>query len=101
MHKVYAHENLAFVQLAKGLLELNNIQCFMKNEYHAAGGHVGFGMIPIELWVYNSADELAATVILAKQYGKHAQGAAWVCKSCQETNDDSFETCWKCQTERA
>ena len=23
----------------------------------------------------------------------------WICKKCNEDNEDSFDACWKCQTE--
>lgn len=100
MKKVYSHENLSMVHTAKGTLELNNINCFLKNEYHGSGGHVGLEMVPIELWVYDAADEARAIALLEKQYGNKQPLPAWVCGRCQEENDGSFETCWKCQSER-
>lgn len=100
MKKVYSHENLAFVHTAKGTLELNGIQSFLKNEFHGSGGHVGLELFPIELWVYNAADEAPAVALLEKQYGTEPALSAWMCSTCQEENDGSFETCWKCQTAR-
>ena len=82
---------------AKGLLELNEIDCFIKNEYHASGGHVGFESIPIELWVQNSDHADKAISILEKELNPTMEKADWECKHCGEENDGSFETCWKCQ----
>lgn len=97
MQRVYSHENLAIVNTAKGLLELNDIQCFIKNEYHAAGGHVGLETIPIELWVHDSEQADHAVSILEKELDPDRKQADWVCRHCGEKNDGSFETCWKCQ----
>lgn len=99
MQKVYSHENLAMVQTAKGLLELSDIQTFLKNEFHASGGHVGMEMIPIELWVHNSTDASRAIQILEDQFRHDNDQATWICGKCSEENASSFETCWKCQTE--
>ncbi len=97
MRKVYTHENLAIVTSAKNLLELNNIDSFLKNEFHASGGHVGFEAVPIELWVRDSAVADTAIAILEKELTEPEAGDAWDCVSCGEHNEASFETCWKCQ----
>ncbi len=57
MRKVYSHENLMILNSANGLRELNDIDCFIKNEFHASGGHVGWESVPIELWVRDSNQE--------------------------------------------
>ena len=30
---------------------------------------------------------------------KKANKDVWICEKCNEENEDSFESCWKCQTE--
>lgn len=97
MRKVYSHENLAIVTSAKNLLELNNINSFLKNEFHASGGHVGFEAVPIELWVQDDAAANTAITILERELAESNTGDAWVCVNCGEHNEASFETCWKCQ----
>lgn len=99
MRKVYTHENLIILQTAKGLLEHNGIDCFVKNEYHASGGHVGLVSVPLELWVKNTTDAASAVAILKKELSDSNRKPVWVCNKCNEENDGSFETCWKCQTE--
>lgn len=99
MRKVYTHENLAILQTAKGLLEHNGIDCFVKNEYHASGGHVGLESVPLELWVHNSADAEKAISLLETEFSNSNEKPVWICNKCKEENDGSFETCWKCQTE--
>ena len=97
MRKVYAHENLAILTAAKNLLELNQIECFSKNEFHASGGHVGWAGIPIELWVYDDTQADEAIALLETEFTAPEAGAEWTCASCGEVNEGSFETCWKCQ----
>lgn len=97
MRKVYSHENLAVLNMAKNVLEHNGIDCFVKNEYHASGGHVGWAAIPIELWVYDSEQEGNAAALLEKELNPCEKRVEWRCKHCDEENDGSFETCWKCQ----
>ena len=99
MRKVYTHENLTILQTAKGLLEHNGIDCFVKNEYHASGGHVGFESVPLELWVHNTSDAESAVSILEAGLSDSNRKPGWTCNKCNEENDGSFETCWKCQTE--
>ena len=97
MQKVYSHENLAIASSAKSLLELNGIDCFLKNEFHASGGHVGFEAVPIELWVYDSQLAHKAVNLLEQELNPANDEPDWQCRYCGETNDASFETCWKCQ----
>ncbi|MCG8503214.1 MAG: DUF2007 domain-containing protein [Sphingomonadales bacterium] len=97
MKKVYSHENLAIVSNAKSLLELNNIDCLIKNEFHASGGHVGFEAIPIELWVQDDAKATEAISILENELAPDDPQSSWICSHCGEKNDGSFEICWKCQ----
>ena len=97
MHKVFSHENLAIVHSAKSLLEMNNISCFLKNEFHASGGHVGFEAVPIELWVYEDDQTTRAVSLIEKELAPDEEGSDWQCTNCGEHNTGSFETCWKCQ----
>lgn len=97
MNKVFTHENLAIVSSAKSLLELNNIDSFIKNEFHASGGHVGFEAVPIELWVYDSGEAEKAIELLESSLNPDQQQPQWECAYCGETNAGSFELCWKCQ----
>lgn len=97
MNKVFTHENLAIVSSAKSLLELNNIDSFIKNEFHASGGHVGFEAVPIELWVHDPEEAKRAIELLESSLDPDRQQPQWQCSHCGESNAGSFETCWKCQ----
>ena len=97
MQRVYSHENMTILSSAKNLLELNGIDCFIKNEYHASGGHVGWGAVPVELWVYNEQAAERAMSILDKELNQSTDLPDWQCKHCAEWNAATFESCWKCQ----
>ena len=101
MKLIYSNENTFLVNNAKNILENQNIEVTLKNEF--ASGAAGV-LAPIdtwvELWIINDIDEEKAETILAqalKQQGEHD----WFCQQCQEQNDASFDSCWQCQTEKA
>ena len=97
MRKVYEHENLALVNTARNLLELSNIACFIKNEYHGGGGHVGLSSVPIELWVHDSGQAEQAISLLERKLDPDRQGDDWRCEHCGEINGAAFDVCWQCQ----
>lgn len=102
MNIVYTNENMAIVQSAKNLLEINGIECFLKNEYSAsAGGNLGIANTAVELWVRDAADAQKAAGIIEKDISNATEKQPWVCGKCSEENDGSFEVCWKCQSEAA
>lgn len=98
--RVFAHENLTMVHWARNLLAQNGIDSFIKNEFHASGGHVGLISIPVELWVSDARDAVRAEKLLRENAGTGDAGASWRCPACGEENGESFELCWRCQTER-
>ena len=97
MHKVFSHENLAIVHSAKSLLKLNNINCFLKNEFHASGGHVGCEAVPIELWVVDDEQQEKAITLIEDELAPDEEGSDWQFANCGEKNNGYFETCWNCQ----
>ena len=100
MKLVYTNENSFLVNNVRNLIETQDIEVFVKNEY--AQGAVGeisaFDSWP-ELWVVNDSDfDRAMEVVESSQQSKDT--VEWICKNCSETNDSSFEICWKCQREK-
>ncbi len=83
---------------AKNLIDAQGISTFIKNEF--AQGAVGeisaFDAWP-ELWVTNDEDFEQAIEIL-KSSQNSDKGEDWICQSCSEENDPSFEVCWNCQS---
>ena len=93
---VYSNESSFLVNNVKNIIEAEEIEVFLKNEY--AQGAVGeistFDSWP-EIWVVNDLDyDRAIEIVKSSQSNKTGE---WICKSCSESNDLSFEICWKCQ----
>jgi hypothetical protein len=97
---VYRHENRLFVGNAKNILEHEGITTILRNEYASGGvGELSFLDSWPELWVMDDANYDEARKIIAAM-SEPKTGNDWVCPACHETNDPSFEICWKCQTEK-
>ncbi|NQZ22946.1 MAG: DUF2007 domain-containing protein [Colwellia sp.] len=99
MKKVYTNEISLLVSNMKNIIEAQEIDVFIKNEY--AQGAVGeisaFDTWP-EIWVVNDNDfDHVMEIVNSSQ--KNDNTLDWICKSCAEENDASFEVCWKCQSE--
>jgi len=97
MKMLYANENSFLVNNVKNLIEAQEISTFIKNEFAqgAIGETSAFDAWP-EVWVIDDADiERAKEILKLSQSG--VKGEEWVCKSCSEKNDPSFEICWNCQ----
>ena len=101
MKLVYSNENHFLVNNAKNLIDAQKIRTFIKNEF--AQGAVGeisaFDAWP-EVWVTNDEDFEQAIEIL-KSSQNSVKGEDWICQSCSEANDPSFEVCWNCQSGNA
>ncbi len=97
MKLVYSNENHFLVNNAKNLIDAQEIETFIKNEF--AQGAVGeisaFDAWP-ELWVTNDKDFEQAVAIL-KSSESSAKDEDWLCQNCSEENGSSFEICWNCQ----
>ena len=100
MKKVYSHENLTMVHSAQNLLQLEGLECVIKNEHYGSGGHVGLEAVPIELWVKDDATAPAAITLLENNFSANENRSEWTCKNCGEINEGSFDICWKCQHSR-
>ena len=101
MKLIYTNENRLLVGNARNILEGSGIDVFLKNEFAQSGiGETS----PIdtwpELWVRNDEDYEQALAILENSLSKEGD-PDWICKACGESNDASFEICWKCQGENA
>lgn len=102
MKLIYKHENQAVVYSIKNVLELNDINCFLKNEYSASiGGNLGLSNSFTELWVSDDNNYEKASSIIANEAVGSDSNNPWVCEACQEENEGSFEICWNCQKEQA
>ena len=98
MKLIYTNENRLLVFNAKNILENAGLQTLLKNEY-ASGGAGDLAVLStwLELWVVNDRHYDLAIQTLKSAF-KCNEADAWVCKSCEETNEGSFDICWNCQS---
>ena len=98
MKLAYTHENRLLVSNAQNMVESQGINTLLKNEY--AAGAMG-DIAPIdswmELWVLDEKDHQHAIALLEKLTADTAR-EDWLCFQCNESNDATFDFCWKCQT---
>ncbi len=99
MKLIYTNENRFLVNNVKNIVENAGIEVTLKNEFSggAAGELVVFETW-LELWVVDDADYDEAMGLI-EALNSSEKGHDWVCSQCGETNDASFEICWKCQSE--
>lgn len=99
MKMIYTNESHFLVNNVKNLLEAQQINTFIKNEFAqgAMGEISAFDAWP-EVWVFEDADfERAVEIAESAQHNDSA--VDWVCPTCSEKNDPAFEICWHCQNE--
>jgi len=101
MKLVYTHENMSLVHSAKNILEMNNINCLIKNEHGNTMG-AEFGITNLaEVWVLDANDYDKAIAVIEEKIANPTEKSSWVCSKCNEKNEGNFEICWKCQTEHS
>lgn len=99
MKLLYTRENRYLVHNIQNIIENNGISTLLKNEF--AAGAVG-DLVPheswLELWLINDVDYDKAMQFI-NDINTNSDQADWLCNRCNETNNGSFEFCWKCQSE--
>jgi len=97
MKMVYTHENFFIVSNIHNILEAQDINSFIKNEFSqsAVGEISAFDTWP-EVWVFDDTDFTKAAAIITA-FQTEPTMPDWVCKNCSESNSPSFELCWNCQ----
>lgn len=99
MKLVFTHEDRLIVANARNILEGARISVLTKNEFAAGAiGELSAFDAWLELWVEDSDFEKAESLLATSI--SEANAKEWICPNCGESNDPSFETCWKCQRER-
>ena len=100
MKLIYTNENNFLVSNARNILENENIEVYIKNEFlsGAAGDLAPFDTWQ-ELWVEDKDYDKATKLLLTLTDNKVSTN--WSCPVCGEANEASFEVCWNCQKERA
>ncbi len=100
MKRVYTSDNYMLTGHIKSLLEMNHIECFMKNE--ALTG--GIGELPAnecwpEIWIQNDSDETETINLIDSYINTSVQKSDWQCQ-CGETIEGQFTQCWNCAKEQ-
>jgi hypothetical protein len=96
--KLFTAVDLIEAQLLEGLLIVEGIEAYVRNECLQAGiGELPFVEMWPEVWVVHAADFQRAQEVLAV-FVKRDLGAEWVCPVCREHNPGTFESCWSCLT---
>lgn len=101
MKKVFTHENRLIVFNIKNLLQGQDIDCHIKNEYSSGG--VG-DLSPFETWpeVWVADKNIAqAEQVINLHLKTETEGPEWRCVDCGEQNVGSFEICWNCSHEKS
>ena len=100
MKLIYTHENLILVVHAKNLLEQQGLYVTLKNEFaRGAVGDISALSAWPEVWVMNDEDYDAGVKIISEAV-LESSSESWVCKSCSEENDGSFDSCWNCESDK-
>jgi len=96
MKKLYTHENRMIIFNLKNVMQGEDIQSVVMNEYSSggAGDLATFDTWP-ELWIEDDTQFDRAEVIL-KNIISNPINNDWFCRDCQERNDAAFKLCWRC-----
>lgn len=98
MKLIYKHDNILVLYSAKNVLALNGIDAFVKSEHISSwGARFGISNIFHELWLQCDQDYGKASTIIENEIESPEPKDSWVCGTCNEENDGSFEVCWNCQ----
>lgn len=76
------------------------IETQILNEYAQGGvGELSFTHAYPELWLLSVTDSAQARTIIDKFEQRGAPIGSSCCANCGESNPDTFEICWRCQTD--
>ena len=100
MLKIYSAGNITDAYLLQSLLAEAGIETQILNEYAQGGvGELSFTQAYPELWLVNATDTAQARDIIDKFEQRSDPVDSHPCPNCGESNPDSFEICWRCQTD--
>jgi hypothetical protein len=99
MKLLYTNENRIMVMNVKNVLNNNGYQVIVNNEFasSASGGLAPFDTWP-EVWLLKDEDFEEAKKVIAS-INTELSLITWKCNDCNETNDQTFDFCWKCHSE--
>lgn len=101
MIQIFSNENAMIVHGVKNLLELNEIDCFLKNEHAStSGANLGLGNLAIELWIHDASLKDRALALIEETKTQVSNAEPWICEKCKQDNEGNFDLCWNCQSSR-
>ncbi len=100
MRKLCESPSLVQLRLIANTLENEGIEVTILNEHQGGSPGVPHWALSVwaQLWVKNPRQFDRAEALFARYREEQSResGAEWRCHGCNETNPDSFETCWNC-----
>jgi hypothetical protein len=103
MIKVFEDFDITIVGHYQSVLESNDIDTFMKNQFGTSGaGELPFVEVIPQLWVLNEADAERAMALIDELHDpdKQIDQTAWQCSECGTPQEAAFTHCWKCSVAR-
>ena len=101
MIRIYSNESALSVNHMKNILESNDISCIIKNESMQGIGIGELGMCWPELWLIKTDQQDDAQNLIEDALTKVDEAEEdWTCENCSETNESTFNICWKCSTSK-
>jgi len=102
MKQVFTSDDRLMVYHLKNLLELQGIQCLIKNDsLSSVVGEVPMIVAWPELWVVDSDMATWAKEIIKQSCKEIEDAPGWVCENCGEEHSAQFTECWNCQNIKA
>ncbi len=102
MKKVYTSEDRLMIYHFKNLLEVEGIECAVKNDcLSSVVGELPMLVTWPELWVLDSDMEKWAKELIKRSQKDVESAENWTCKNCGEEHLASFTDCWNCQSIKA
>lgn len=100
MLKLCESPSLVELRLIASFLEHEGVDVEILNEHQGGNPGVPHWALSVwaELWVKNPRQFERAARLMARYQHEQSRSdvGEWTCRACDESNPDSFETCWKC-----
>ena len=110
LKKIYEADGPGDAHVLRGLLEVEGIDSVVRGDdmVPLQGGSLAYIEMVTSVWVLDDdPDRYARAVAIADEYAanRHAPPEAessggWRCRSCGETIEEQFTTCWSCGADR-
>jgi DUF438 domain-containing protein len=99
MKLLYIHQNPLMIHHVVNELARAGIESQIRNEMiiSVMGEGAGFDAWP-EVWVMDD-DIVKATTVLEIAMKQGYSDDVWICETCGEQNEASFDICWKCNSQ--